>query len=161
MKVLFICTHNRCRSILAEAIFNESSKNIGNGRLEARSAGSQPAGQVHPLSVRALKDKGINTQGLNSQSWDDHRSWQPDIVITVCDSAAQESCPTWFDGCCNLHWGLNDPSKLEGTKEEVMLAFKELIEKIEARACAVANAVNNTLAAISEDELSKALGLKA
>lgn len=159
MKVLFICTHNRCRSILAEAIFNESSKNIGNGRLEARSAGSQPAGQVHPLSIQALSNKGINTQGLCSESWDEHRAWQPNIVITVCDSAAQESCPTWFDGCCNLHWGLNDPSKLEGSKEDVMLAFNQLIEKIESRAKAVANIVNNSQTTISEDELSKALSL--
>ncbi|MDG1462870.1 MAG: arsenate reductase ArsC, partial [Gammaproteobacteria bacterium] len=80
-KVLFICTHNRCRSILAEAV----TKHIARGDLDARSAGSDPAGVVHPLSLQYLDEAGISTAGLSSQSWDAHEDWAPDIVITVCD----------------------------------------------------------------------------
>ena len=126
MKILFICTHNRCRSILAEAI----TDHIASGRLEAKSAGSQPVGEVHPLSLRYLAEQGISTEGLCSQSWDDHESWQPDIVITVCDSAAGEQCPLWFGQAIKAHWGLADPSKLQGTDEEIRAAFINTISII-------------------------------
>src|SRR5690606_2392558 len=86
MKILFICTHNRCRSILAEAITNLMS----DGRIVAKSAGSQPAGMIHPLTLRYLHDAGVSTDGLYSKSWDELESFEPDVVITVCDDAAQE-----------------------------------------------------------------------
>jgi arsenate reductase len=129
MKVLFICTHNRCRSILAEAVCNH----LGGGRIEARSAGSQPVGEVHPLSLRYLKEKGISTNGLCSQSWNEHEDWGADVVITVCDSAANEPCPLWFGDAQTVHWGLSDPSKLELGETAVAEAFFKTIDIIESR----------------------------
>lgn len=129
MKILYICTHNRCRSILSEAITNH----LSNGQIQAFSAGSQPSGEVHPLSIRYLQEKGIETAGLKSQSWDDFEAEQPDVVVTVCDSAANESCPVWFGDTVKVHWGLPDPSKLQGSEEEVRKAFYAVMATIERR----------------------------
>lgn len=129
MKLLFICTHNRCRSIIAEAVANQ----YGAGRLEARSAGSQPSGEVHPLSLRYLQEAGIATEGLCSQSWDEHEAWQPDVVITVCDQAAGEPCPAWFGRALRVHWGLADPSRLAGSEEDIARAFRATIATLKAR----------------------------
>ncbi|WP_066964375.1 arsenate reductase ArsC [Microbulbifer sp. Q7] len=129
MKLLFICTHNRCRSILSEAITNH----YGQGRLEARSAGSQPSGEVHPLSLQFLAEQGIPTDGLASKSWDDLDGWTPDAVITVCDSAAGEACPIWLNDTVKVHWGLSDPSKLEGSDAHKAEAFRQTIGKIKHR----------------------------
>ena len=120
MKILYICTHNRCRSILSEAITNH----FASDHIQAKSAGSQPAGEVHPLSLRYLNEAGISTEGLQSQSWDEFEDFKPDVVITVCDSAAGEACPVWFGQSIKMHWGLADPSKLEGTEEEIAAAFR-------------------------------------
>lgn len=130
MKILFICTHNRCRSVLGEAITNH----IGQGHLQARSAGSQPVGEVHPLSLQFLTERGISTEGLCSQSWDEHEDFAPDVVFTVCDSAAAESCPVWFGNSIKVHWGLPDPSKLEGSEEKMRALFFAVMDVIEARA---------------------------
>jgi len=129
MKILYICTHNRCRSILSEAITNQRAAGV----LEARSAGSQPAGEVHPLSLHYLKESGYDTTGLKSESWEDFDQFKPDVVITVCDSAAGEACPLWMGKTMKLHWGLEDPSKLEGTESEQAEAFQKTIGLIEAR----------------------------
>lgn len=129
MKILYICTHNRCRSILSEALTNHLSK----GKLQAFSAGSQPAGQVHPLSLKYLAEKGVSIDGLKSQSWDDFEVEQPDIVITVCDSAAAEACPVWIGQSVKVHWGLPDPSKLQGSEKEIRDAFYAVMETIEKR----------------------------
>ena len=126
MKILYICTHNRCRSILSEAITNQ----YGQGRLEARSAGSQPSGEVHPLSLKYLAEQGVSTEGLSSKSWDNLDGWVPDVVVTVCDSAAGEACPIWLGDTLKVHWGLADPSKLEGNDEEKAEAFRETIKEI-------------------------------
>ena len=129
MKILFICTHNRCRSILSEAITNH----FAHGKVTAYSAGSQPAGQVHPLSIKYLQARGISTEGLKSQSWDEFEAIEPDVVVTVCDSAANEQCPVWFGNCIKVHWGLPDPSKLEGTEDEIKTAFFAVMDTIEDR----------------------------
>ncbi|MCA0894750.1 arsenate reductase ArsC [Microbulbifer agarilyticus] len=129
MKVLYICTHNRCRSILSEAVTNS----LGQEHIEARSAGSQPSGVVHPLSIKYLKERGIETDTLRSQSWDDFEEWAPNLVVTVCDSAAGESCPVWFGNSAKVHWGLEDPSKLEGSEEEIERAFNRTIDIIQQR----------------------------
>lgn len=129
MKILYICTHNRCRSILCEAI----TRSRAAGLIEARSAGSQPAGAVHPLSLKYLAEAGYDTQNLTSQSWDEFEDFAPDLVITVCDSAAGESCPVWFGRTLKVHWGLNDPSKHKGTEAEVAAAFRASIQTIEQR----------------------------
>ncbi|MAD54042.1 arsenate reductase ArsC [Idiomarina sp. UBA3162] len=129
MKVLYICTHNRCRSILSEAITNH----FASDHIQAKSAGSQPAGEVHPLSLRYLNEAGIPTDGLQSQSWDEFEDFKPDVVITVCDSAAGEACPVRFGQSIKVHWGLADPSKLEGSEEEIAAAFRDCIEEIKHR----------------------------
>lgn len=109
IKLLFICTHNRCRSILAEAIANH----IGGDAIQAASAGSSPQGQVHPLSLKYLAEHGVRTDGLCSQSWDEFEHFSPDAVLTLCDSAAQETCPVWFGKLVQVHWGLSDPSAID------------------------------------------------
>lgn len=129
MKILYICTHNRCRSILSEAITNH----ISNGSLEAASAGSSPVDQVHPLSIKYLQARGMSTDGLKSQSWDELESFEPDVVVTVCDRAANESCPVWFGKAIKLHWGLKDPSSMEGTDADIEAAFYHTIDLIETR----------------------------
>ncbi|GGF77688.1 arsenate reductase ArsC [Alteromonas lipolytica] len=129
MKILYICTHNRCRSILSEAITNH---NAGDS-ITARSAGSQPSGAVHPLSLQYLQEAGISTDGLASQSWDEFETFAPDVVVTVCDSAAGEACPVWFGQTVKVHWGLSDPSKIEGSDEEKAAAFRACIVEITDR----------------------------
>lgn len=129
LKILYICTHNRCRSILSEAITNQFAK----GFLNARSAGSQPSGEVHPLSIKYLQEQNISIDGLQSQSWDDFEQFSPDLVITVCDSAAGESCPLWFGRSVKMHWGLADPSKIKGSEKEKQQAFLETIKIIKER----------------------------
>lgn len=129
MKLLFICTHNRCRSILAEAITNH----LSDGSIEARSAGSQPAGAVHPLTLKYLAEAGISTAGLKSQSWDEHEDFAADVVITVCDSAAGEPCPVWFGSSVKVHWGLPDPSRIEGTEADIKAAFDAVMQTLENR----------------------------
>lgn len=114
MKLLFICTHNRCRSILAEAITNH----VANPHIRAASAGSSPQGIVHPLSLYYLSEHGVSTKGLKSQSWHDFENFNPDAVITLCESAAQETCPVWFGDTVQAHWGLDDPSKQSSDNDE-------------------------------------------
>ena len=133
MKLLFVCTHNRCRSILSEAITNQ----LGQGKLQARSAGSAPVGEVHPLSLRYLTQTGYSTDGLQSQSWHEFEQFAPDVVITVCDSAAAEVCPLWMGQGLKLHWPLQDPSKLQGSEEQIAAAFIDCITQIEQRAQAL------------------------
>lgn len=129
VKILYICTHNRCRSILSEAITNQ----ISEGQIIAKSAGSQPAGQVHPLSIKYLQEAGIATDDLCSQSWDEFESFAPNIVVTVCDSAASEVCPVWFGDTVKVHWGLSDPSKLQGSEQQLAEAFRATINEITER----------------------------
>jgi arsenate reductase len=148
MKVLFICTHNRCRSILSEAITRQRHGDS----LEVRSAGSQPVGEVHPLSIQYLSQMGYDTEGLCSESWDDFEHWSPDVVVTVCDRAAGEACPVYFGMAIKRHWGLSDPSALQGDAEAVETAFLNTIRCIEGRADALAQ-----IASLPRDEWSAAL----
>ena len=153
MKILFICTHNRCRSILCEAITNYLAKN----RITAYSAGSQPAGQVHPLSIKYLKQCGISAEELQSQSWNDFHDIKPDLVITVCDNAANETCPAWIGESMKVHWGLPDPSKLEGSDEDIEAAFIAVIDTIEKRINALLQEDIEALSAYKLQSLIQAL----
>lgn len=129
MNILYICTHNRCRSILCETITNQKAQ----GLIKACSAGSQPAGQVHPLTLTYLGKTGYDTAGLRSKSWEDLAGFVPDIIVTVCDQAVGESCPLWLGNTPKLHWGLCDPSKIVGDEEQKRLAFLATINEIEQR----------------------------
>lgn len=129
MRLLFICTHNRCRSILCEAITQQR----GGGVLHAASAGSAPVDAVHPLTLRYLEARGYATHGLVSQSWDALEQFAPDKVVTVCDSAAGEVCPLWLGMVEKIHWGLPDPSRVEGGDAVIQAAFMSVIDRIEKK----------------------------
>lgn len=143
MKILYICTHNRCRSILSEAITNQIAGDV----IEAKSAGSQPVGEVHPLSLKFLAQTGYAIEGLQSQSWDDFADFQPDVVVTVCDSAAGETCPLYFGNSLKVHWGLSNPSKIEGYVAQMEETFLACIDEIAQRV--------QKLKSIAEQKLDK------
>lgn len=123
--VLFICTGNSARSILAEAILNSR----GQGRFKAFSAGSHPGGQVNPYAIELLARHQINTDGLRSKNWDEFaRPDAPrlDFIFTVCDKAAGEVCPHWPGQPMSAHWGVEDPAAVEGSEEEKRKAFSNV-----------------------------------
>jgi len=128
MNVLFLCTGNSCRSILAEATFNH----LAPPSRRAMSAGSQPAGYVHPRSLTLLTREGIATDGLFSKSWDNPPS-TPDIVITVCSSAAGEACPAYLGPVLRTHWGVDDPAHAAGTDAQIDAAFEQAYRTLRAR----------------------------
>ncbi|MEJ7804657.1 MAG: arsenate reductase ArsC [Telluria sp.] len=128
MNVLFLCTGNSCRSILGEATFNH----LAPAGWHAMSAGSKPAGYVHPRSLALLSREGIATEGYASKSWDELPA-TPDIVITVCSSAAGETCPAYLGPVLRTHWGVEDPAHATGTEEEIDAAFMTAYQILRAR----------------------------
>ncbi|MSO97535.1 MAG: arsenate reductase ArsC [Rhodospirillaceae bacterium] len=130
--ILVLCTGNSARSILAEVLLNAR----GQGRLRAFSAGSHPRGQVNPDSIALLQRKGFATENLRSKSWDefaDQSAPRMDIVITVCDNAANETCPIWPGAPISAHWGLPDPAEVVGSDAARMAAFQAAYSTIEYR----------------------------
>lgn len=132
MKILFLCTANSCRSILAEAVFNH----LAPTGMQAYSAGSKPSGEVHPQSLRALQRAGIQLNGLHSKAQSVHEHLQPDLVITLCDNAAHEPCPAYFGSAIKAHWGLPDPAGQGSSPEEVDAVFDLTVRRIEQRVSA-------------------------
>lgn len=128
MRVLFLCTGNSCRSILAEATFNH----LAPPGWRAMSAGSHPTGVVHPRALALLSREGIPTLGLSSKSWDDLPE-TPDIVITVCGNAANETCPAYLGRAVRAHWGVEDPAPVTGTDEVVNRAFRLAYDVLRSR----------------------------
>ncbi|QYF93000.1 arsenate reductase ArsC [Massilia sp. PAMC28688] len=128
MNVLFLCTGNSCRSILGEATFNH----LAPEGWTAMSAGSRPAGYVHPRSLALLAREGISTAGYVSKSWDALPA-TPDIVITVCASAAGETCPAYLGPVLRTHWGVEDPAHATGSEEEIDAAFMTAYRILRAR----------------------------
>lgn len=128
-RILVLCTGNSCRSVMAEALFNH----MGQGRVEAVSAGSHPAGYVHPLSLKTLERHGIRFGQPRSKSWDEFAGQTFDLVVTVCDSAAAESCPVFLGHVKKLHWSTPDPAKATGTDEEISAAFDEAFKMLKDR----------------------------
>jgi len=129
INVLILCTHNSARSVLAEGMLNHLAQTLGSN-VKAYSAGSSPSGRIHPFALEALSNAGIETAGYRSKSWDEFTSADApplSIVITVCDSAAAESCPVFFGGNgqpIKVHWGYPDPSQAEGGDDGKRRAFE-------------------------------------
>lgn len=129
---LFLCTGNSARSILAEALLNRE----GAGRFRAFSAGSQPTGRPHPLALALLQQEGYDTRAARSKSWDEFAgpaAPKMDFIFTVCDSAAQETCPIWPGHPASAHWGLPDPAAAQGGEAERALAFADTYRRLRAR----------------------------
>ena len=131
LNVLFLCTHNSARSILAEALLNH----LGQGKFKAYSAGSSPKEnqQPNPMALATLQKAGISVEGLTSKNWDvfsEPNAPHMDLIITVCDNAAGEVCPYWPGQPATAHWGYEDPSAGNGTDEEKMEAFKKTMHLI-------------------------------
>lgn len=131
--VLFLCTGNSARSILAEALLNRDSA----GRFRAHSAGSYPKGAVHPMALDVLRAEGFDTRGLRSKSWDEFAGAgapQIDFIFTVCDNAAGEACPIWPGAPMTAHWGIDDPAAVEGAGQRpaFLMAFAELKARIDS-----------------------------
>jgi arsenate reductase len=130
--VLFLCTGNSARSILAESLLNT----FGKGKFRAFSAGSFPKGQVHPLALELLKRTNLSAEGFRSKSWDEFASpGAPpiDFIFTVCDNAAGEVCPVWPGRPMTTHWGVADPAAADGTDAEKAFAFRKALKELETR----------------------------
>ena len=150
LKVLFLCTHNSARSILAEALLND----MGAGRFKAYSAGSSPRDnqQPNPLGLQVLQKAGISTEGLRSKSWDEFATPdapQMDLIITVCDNAAGEVCPIWLGHPATAHGGYADTSEGDGTDEQQLEAFRQTLHAMKRRL--------ELLVSLPEDKLAKAV----
>ena len=134
LNILFLCTHNSARSILAEALTNH----LGGGKFLGFSAGSSPRenGGPNPLGLQILREHGISVDGLKSKSWDDFAGADApkmDLIITVCDNAAGEVCPYWPGNPASAHWGYPDPSAGDGSEEEKLVAFKQTLHAMRRR----------------------------
>lgn len=142
MNVLFLCTGNSCRSLISEAVFNH----LAPDGWKAISAGSQPAGRLNERALALLAEKGIATDGYYSKSWD-RLPVTPDVVVTVCASAAGETCPAYLGPVLRTHWGVDDPSHVVGNDEEITAAFE--------RAYAILRARIEAFLALPLDELAR------
>jgi len=132
MNILFLCTGNSCRSIIAEALF----KSMAPAGVTAQSAGSKPAGFVHPHALAVLTEAGIATEGLFNKSWDTLPE-KPDAVITLCADAAGEACPLYFGKVVRSHWGMPDPAKAQGDEAAVNAAFTKALAVLRKRISAL------------------------
>ena len=129
--ILFLCTGNSCRSVLAESYMQHA----GAGKWSAFSAGAAPTGTVHPLALQTLEELGFPHQGFSSKSWDVFATneWKMDVIVTVCDNAAGEACPVWLGHPATHHWPFPDPASFTGTLEECRAHFRDVFEMIRVR----------------------------
>jgi len=144
IKILVICTGNSCRSIMFEAAIND----YAGDKLESHSAGSFPTGYVHPKAIKTLQNHQIATEGLRSKSWDEFKDQAFDLVITVCDNAANESCPLFLGNFVKVHLGLEDPAKFTGSDEEIETEFERIFQIIKKRV----NALSDIDFSLSKEE---------
>lgn len=157
--VLFVCTGNSARSILAEGILN----NLGRGKFKAYSAGSHPKGEVHPLALETLAKFRMSTEGCRSKNWDEFSAPSApvlDFVFTVCDKAAGEMCPVWPGQPMTAHWGVPDPSEVEGSDGDRRHAFGETVVVLKRRIELLLSLPLATLDSMSIRREIQAIGLK-
>jgi len=155
--VLFLCTGNSARSIIAEAVLNR----VGAGRFKAYSAGSKPAGKVNPYAIDLLDKLNLATSDFTSKSWsefDRPEGPQMDFIFTVCDSAASEACPVWPGHPTSAHWGIPDPAAVEGTDAEKKLAFAEAYRQLKNRIDIFVNLPFESLDALTLKARLEAIG---
>ena len=148
LNVLFLCTHNSARSIIAEAVMNK----LGMGKLQGYSAGSMPSGRVHPLAIEMLMKLKYDISNLRSKAWDEFAAPDApplDFVFTVCDNAANEVCPVWPGQPMTAHWGLPDPSAVQGSDAERAVAFADTHRMLYQRINAFANLPLSSLSKLS------------
>lgn len=148
--VLVVCTGNSCRSVMTEALLNY----FGKGRIKAYSAGSHPIGRINEGALATLKRHDLPTEGYQSQSWEDFENIAMDIVITVCDNAAGETCPVYLTKAVRAHWGVSDPGHIEGTDAEKIAAFEQTFTTLTRR---VKGLLALDLDALSNQELADRL----
>lgn len=129
LKVLVICSSNSCRSVIGEALLNH----LGKGRIQAFSAGSKAKGMIKGQALDLLKRHGISTEGLSSKSWNSLNSLHFDIIITVCDKAANETCPSYLDSALKLHWATTEPSHVNGGHQAKLAALENTYQIFEQR----------------------------
>jgi arsenate reductase len=154
--VLFLCTGNSARSILAESLLNH----WGRGRFRGFSAGSFPKGQVHPLAIELLEWTRLPTEGLRSKSWDEFATADAppiDFVITVCDNAAGETCPVWPGKPITAHWGVADPAAVEGDADRGA-AFRRALTELEARIKLLVNVPVESLDRVAVQQTVRGIG---
>ncbi len=161
LNVLFLCTHNSARSILAEAMLNH----LGGSRFRAYSAGSSPRDNQtpNPLAIAILDEAGISTQGLRSKSWDafaGEAAPTMDLIITVCDNAAGEVCPIWPGHPATAHWGYPDPSEAQGTEEQRRAAFRATLQAIRSRVEMLVSLPPERLARLSLQQSARELAAR-
>ena len=153
LNVLFLCTGNSARSIIAESLLNR----LGRGKFHAFSAGSEPKGQIHPLTLKVLRKSNFDVKGLRSKSWEEFaRPGSPklDFVFTVCDNAANEVCPVWPGQPMTAHWGVPDPAAVEGDDAVKYLAFADTMRMLNQR---IGIFVNLPISSLSKISLQKRL----
>ncbi len=150
LNVFVICTGNSCRSVMGEALVNH----LGKGRVKAYSAGSHPIGRINTGALATLKRHDLPTEGYQSQSWEDFEDTPMDIVITVCDNAAGETCPVYLTQAVRAHWGVSDPGHVEGTDEEKITAFEQTFATLKLR---VEKMLELPLETLSKDQLTAEL----
>jgi len=150
LNILVICTGNSCRSIIGEAVFNH----LGQGRIKAFSAGSKPKGQINTGALSLLQRHGLNTQDLFSKSWNSLDKQAINIVITVCDNAAQEPCPVYLNSAIQIHWATTEPSHTKGGDNEILNAFENTYKIFEQR---IAKMLSLPLDKMNSKELTRAL----
>ena len=129
LNVFVICTGNSCRSVMGEALFNH----LGQDRIRAFSAGSHPIGRINTGALATLKRHNLPVEGYQSQSWEEFTDQPMDIVITVCDNAACETCPVYLSKAIRAHWGVSDPGHVEGSEEEKITAFEQTFGLLKLR----------------------------
>lgn len=150
LRILVLCTGNSCRSVMAEGLLNHYGKN----KVFAYSAGSIPSGIVHPMSIETLKAHGIKKEGYRSKSWEEYTDTPVDIVITVCDNAAGETCPLFPGSPVKAHWGVPDPAHFKGSHAEIKAEFERVFTMLEQR---VQTFLRLSLEQMGKDEIQQKL----